>query len=326
MKILYIGEQVTHSLYLCEQAPSHWLYGAVEMEQDGHEVIWEEESSDKFHDIKLIKNTNPDIIFIPNLNLRNHIILLILASLGFYRKPIYAYLHHEPKVKKGPKSKLYKFLLKGVCHLFFLSSLSLQETVKAGLVDRECCSVPGWGCDNGFYSNVKISDSRIFVSTGKENRDFDTLIEAFRITGAPLHIMTAKKHGDISYESLMVKCQEIPNIRVSILENTGCNYPFMLKEMAAATALVCPLRQDRLNYCVGLSTVTDAEALNKPLIITPNPYHDSERMANAYQASTVKDWVNAIKEIQKSSPHKMYASQFNIKKTYKNMRDIMFRI
>lgn len=319
MKILYFGEN--HSLYLSGQAPSHWLYGAVEMEQDGHEVIWEQESADKFNDLKLINRYKPDIIFIPNLNLHNHILLLTLAAAGFYRKPIYAYLHHEPKTKKGFKSSLYKFLIKGINHLFFLSSLTMQVTINAGVVDSERCSVPGWGSDLNFYSEIETSDSGVFVSTGKENRDFDTLIEAFRITGAPLHIMTAKKHGDLSYESLIEKCRDIPNIRVSILENRGANYPFMLKEMAAATALVCPLRQDRLNYCVGLSTVADAEALDKPLIITPNPYHDPDRMRNAYCASTIEDWVDAIMRIQNNKVHpKMSASSFNMGKAYEAMK------
>lgn len=48
--------------------------------------------------------------------------------------------------------------------------------------------------------------------------------------------------------------------------------------MADAKALVCPLRQDKLNYCVGLSTIVDAEGLRKPLIITQNPYHSKERI------------------------------------------------
>ena len=45
MKILYIARTDTYRYYREGINPSHWLYGAVEMERDGNEVIWEDESS-----------------------------------------------------------------------------------------------------------------------------------------------------------------------------------------------------------------------------------------------------------------------------------------
>lgn len=39
MKILYIGTPHNHDLWKEGKNPSHWLYGACEMEEDGHEVI-----------------------------------------------------------------------------------------------------------------------------------------------------------------------------------------------------------------------------------------------------------------------------------------------
>ena len=69
MKILYIGTPHNHDLWKEGKNPSHWLYGACEMEEEGHEVIWAQERYNIFNDLKLIKQYNPDIIFIPNLNL-----------------------------------------------------------------------------------------------------------------------------------------------------------------------------------------------------------------------------------------------------------------
>ena len=43
MKILYIGTPYNHDLWKEGKNPSHWLYGACEMEEDGHEVIWKQE-------------------------------------------------------------------------------------------------------------------------------------------------------------------------------------------------------------------------------------------------------------------------------------------
>ena len=318
MKILYIGEETTHNQYIKGNVPSHWFYGACEMEHDGHDVIWAQEKSNILNDLKLIYKHNPDIIFIPNLNIHNHLLLLSIAR-SIIRTPIYAYLHHEPKIKEGLKSKVYKYLLGGVKHLFFLSEKSMFATINAGLVEEKRCSVPGWGPDMDFYSNVEKSDNGWFVSTGKENRDFDILIDAFTKSGAPLHIITAYTHNGEDYSSLTDKCKNIPNIKVTIVDNTSANYPMMLHEMASAHAIVCPILPDRLNYCVGLSTIADAEGLEKPLIITANPYHNSYRVSlSGISVSCVEDWVMAIHNIryrEKQPTHYTMASAYSQMKT-----------
>lgn len=324
MKILYIGTPEIHDRWLKGENPSHWMYGACEMERDGHEVIWETERKTLTNDIRLIYKCNPDIVFVPNLNLKAHVLLLVLSAVGLLRNPIYAYLHHEPRVKHGVKSMLYKFMLSGVKHLFFLSEKSMEETIKNGLAKAECCSVPGWGHDEEFFSKVQTCDKGYFISTGKENRDFDILIEAFKRTGAPLKIMTAGSHAGNDHTGLIEKCKDISNIEVVITENTGAVYPMMLKAMAEAKALVCPLRKDKLNYCVGLSTIADAEGLKKPLIITRNPYHSKERTKNFAVVETVEDWCDAIKRIQGSEGCPLTTS-YSMQRVYEKIKRVMFR-
>lgn len=301
MKILYIGTVNTYRCYSEGINPSHWLYGAVEMEKDGVDIVWANETAALFNDVRLVWRYRPDAVFIPNLNLRNHLLLLAVAALGIMRVRIYAFLHHEPKVKSGYKACLYRFLLSVPKHLFFLSEKTMQETIINGMVKEKRCSVPMWGPDMAFYDNVTKANGKWFVSTGKENRDFDILIEAFRRTGAPLKIMTARSHAGNDYADLKEKCKDIPNIEVVITENSGSVYPQMLGEMARAKALVCPLRKDKLNYCVGLSTIADAIGLHKPLIITRNIYHDAEYLNGAHVVESVDDWVRAIREIQNDS-------------------------
>lgn len=294
MKILYIGEAKTRRLYEDGLVPSHWLYGAIEMEKDGHKVIWTQESTQVLNDLTLIRKNKPDIIFIPNLNIKSHLLLLLFVWFHIIRIPVYAYLHHSPKNGEGLKSWVYKHSLNSLGHIFFLSELSMKETIDRGFITGDKCSVPGWGADREFYDSVKTSDNGYFVSTGKENRDFDILIEAFRRTGAPLKIMTAKSHAGNDYSDLENRCKDIPNIEVVLTENSSNVFPVMLEAMAQAKALVCPLRQDRLDYCVGLSTIADAEGLRKPLIITRNPYHTTERVRKFEVALTIEDWIRAI--------------------------------
>lgn len=320
-KILYIGDISTYNYYKEGKNPSHWLYGAAEMEKDGHKVIWEQESSNLWNDWKLVRHHQPDIIFIPNLNLHNHKLLLLLSAIGIYRKPIFAYLHHTPK-GKGIKAIPYAILLSGCRHVFFISKKTMSESITNRVIKGIKCSYIEWGADSDFYRNIKTKDKGYFMSTGKEKRDFDTLIEAFKITGEPLKIITCKSHAGNNYENLPALCKDIPNIEVIITENSGGNYPKMLHAMADAKALVCPLRQDKLNYCVGLSTIVDAEGLGKPLIITHNPYHSEKRMRPFHRVRNVNDWVSAIREIQ-TSKKVMPISPYNIQHCYEKMKVIM---
>ena len=314
MRILYIGTPHTYQLYKEGKNPSHWLYGAVEMEKEGHQVIWEKETSSLLNDIKLVHKYNPDLIFIPNLNIRNHLLLLCLKRIGLIKKPIIAYLHHTPKSRKV--SILYSFLLKALNHCFFLSAKTMEETIQGGYLSKEKCSEPGWGPDMDFYNRVEKSDGNYFISTGKENRDFDLLIEVFKETKAPLKIITAQSHGGNDYTDLKKKCESIPNIEIIITENSGNVYPMMIKDMANAKALVCPLRKNRLNYCVGLSTITDAEGLNKPLIITRNSYHDISIISKFNIVDTKNDWIKAINNLKIISNTK----NRNIKNCFLNMK------
>ncbi len=323
MKILYIGTPHNHDLWKEGKNPSHWLYGACEMEEEGHEVIWTQERYNIFNDLKLIKQYNPDIIFIPNLNLQAHKLLLLLVAFNRIQIPIFAYLHHAPNTNNRVKQRVYQLLLKGVKHLFFLSELTMQESIEGRYVQREKCSVPGWGADESFFSQIKPHDGNTFISTGKEQRDFEILIEAFKKTGASLKIITCKSHAGNNFEQLPKLCEQIPNIEVIITENSSDIYPQILSAMANAKALVCPLRKDKLNYCVGLSTITDAEGLHKPLIITYNPYHSKERVQKFHVVNTIDDWIKAINAIQ-SSPYHESTLNFSMKKCYEKMSAVMF--
>ncbi|MGH6669442.1 hypothetical protein OXB14_015905 [Bacteroides hominis] len=322
-RILYIGTPHNYELWKEGKNPSHWLYGACEMEEDGHEVIWEQEQFGLFNDLYLLIQHKPDVIFIPNLNLQAHKLLLLLTATNVIHTPIYAYLHHTPKGSNGLKQLLYRLLLKGIKHLFFLSELTMKETTEKKYVQKDRCSVPGWGADEKFFSKIINHSSDTFVSTGKEQRDFDILIEAFTRTGTPLKIITCKNHAGNNFEDLPQRCKSILNIEVIITENSSDVYPQMVRAMADAKALVCPLRQDKLDYCVGLSTIADAEGLHKPLIITRNPYHSAERIRPFHVVNTIDDWTKAITEIQVST--KEYpALKYSMQQCYQKMRKAIF--
>lgn len=322
MKILYIGSPETYILYKAGKVPSHWLYGAIEMENDGHTVYWEKgKITSILNDIRLLKSRKPDIIFIPNLNLKAHLLLLSLKSLGIIRTPIYAYIHHSPIAHNLISRLIYKFLYNGINHIFFLSEKSMYETINGKFKKKEKCSMPYWGGDMDFYSKYRNSENDgYFISTGKENRDFDILIEAFSQTKEKLKIITCRSHAGRDYSKLQDKCRNLSNIEVIITENNGNVYPMMIKEMAKAKAIVCPLIKENLTYCVGLSTITDAEGLCKPLIITANPYHENKRTEKFNVVENINEWVDAITNLKTDYTR----NHDNISNCYKNMKKIIF--
>lgn len=141
MKVLYIGTLITHEQYKKGIVPSHWLYGAVEMEKDGHEVVWSEESNQLINDWRLVRQHKPDYVFIHNLNMRQHILLSLLRIVGIVRIPVYGFLHHTPK--GGKATLLYKLFLRGITHCFFLSEKTMNETILQGYTTLKKSSVPG---------------------------------------------------------------------------------------------------------------------------------------------------------------------------------------
>lgn len=56
----------------------------------------------------------------------------------------------------------------------------MQESIEGRYVQKGKCSVPEWGADEKFFTRITQHNSNTFVSTGKEQRDFDILIEAFQ--------------------------------------------------------------------------------------------------------------------------------------------------
>ena len=111
---------------------------------------------------------------------------------------------------------------------------------------------------------------------------------------------------------------------MTVVDNSPSNYAMMLREMASARALVCPLLPDKLNYCVGLSTITDAEGLSKPLILTDNPYHGTRPEEDGYiRVTSVKDWESAINLIN-SKGTKQITSSYSMTKAYDHIKNVLF--
>lgn len=117
-------------------------------------------------------------------------------------------------------------------------------------------------------SSEKLNDyqpqERAFISTGKENRDFATLLKAFAETGLPVDIYTTR---DKSYEQLLKQYASYTNIRAHF---TGGIIPHQLAIEVCRSKVVVICCLD-FPYTVGLTTLVEALALGLPVICSRNP-------------------------------------------------------
>ena len=250
--------------------PAHFLYGALQLEQYGFEVIWH----DQIHLYKRVRDTlkatwkiltcrqSYDILYATHTRGIEPIILL--HAIGLYRKKIVVW-HHQPivRAKNGLRETLARLFYRGMDHMIFFSEKLIQDSLQSKKADPARMSMVHWGADLAFYDSLPQPLQRKgFISTGKEMRDFKTLIEAFNNTGLPLTLYAQKQQ-----EGLFENIERKENIDLRFGERL---MPYEIALLVAQSQCVCICCKPS-NYTVGLTTVVEAMALGLPILCTRNP-------------------------------------------------------
>jgi len=250
--------------------PAHFLYGALQLEQYGFEVIWH----NQIHVYKRVQDTlkatwkiltcrqHYDVLYATHTRGIEPIILL--HAIGLYRKRIVVW-HHQPivKAKSWLRETLARLFYRGMDHMIFFSEKLMQDSLQSKKADPTRMSMVHWGADLTFYDSLPHPlQKKGFISTGKELRDYKTLTEAFNHTGQPLTLYTQKE-------------QESAFTNLEIKENIDLNFgtrlmPYELSLLVAQSQCVCICCKES-NYTVGLTTVVEAMALGIPILCTRNP-------------------------------------------------------
>jgi glycosyltransferase involved in cell wall biosynthesis len=322
-RILCIGNRITYDLYKQGLVPSHWLYGVAELEDAGFDVVNCEYKGNAFFamfaDMYYVIKYRPDCIYIPFFNFRNHILLLLLIRLRGVRKPLITFIHRTPVL-----FAFSHFLMKSVSAAFFLSPKNREEAEQTKLLKREVCYDAFLGPDLSFYDEHRSSQKRdYFISTGKENRDYKLLINVFSNLQEQLMIYTCHSHAGNNYADLPELGKNLANIDVRLEENSGVLFREMLWMMSESKCIVCPLLKDKINYCVGLSSIADSMALGLPIIVTSNSYHpiDINQEGIGIAVSNVDEWFNAVGQLKNTAftiemgqkARKLAEEKYNIK-------------
>ena len=266
--------------------PSHFLYGVLQLPDHGIGVVLHHQRHTyrRLHDMLvatwkvLTCRQRYDVLYATHsLGIEP---VILLRALRLYRHPIVVW-HHQPVVRaKNPlREAVARLFYRGMDHMIFFSGRLMQDSLLPGKADPRRMSMVHWGADLEYYDSLprplqgrgerrqstpSLEGMREapFISTGKELRDFETLLQAFRETGLPL-VLYAEKKRQAYFESL---CPP---------ENVELHYgdrpiPHEIAQAVARSRCVCVCCQ-RSNYTVGLTTVVEALALGLPILCTRNP-------------------------------------------------------
>ena len=296
--------------------PSHFLYGALQLGDYGIDVVWhhQKHTYKRFWDMLvatwkvLTCRKHYDVLYATHsLGIEP---IILLRALRLYRHPIVVW-HHQPIVKaKNPiREALARLFYRGMDHMIFFSEQLIQDSLLSEKADKSRMSMVHWGADLDYYSplsrplprgggekqEASLLGGRLeggFISTGKELRDFETLLKAFHETGLPLTLY-AEKRRQTYFESL----HPAGNIELHYGDRP---IPHEIALHVAKSRCVCICCQ-KSNYTVGLTTVVEALALGLPILCTRNPQMPVDLEAEGcgfwIEVGDVEGWVEKLRYI-----------------------------
>lgn len=285
--------------------PSHFLYGALQLGDYGIDVVWHHQR----HTYKRLRDMLVASWKVLTCRKRYDVLyathslgiepVILLRALRLYRHPIVVW-HHQPVVKaKNPLREAFaRLFYRGMDHMIFFSEKLMQDSLLSAKADTRRMSMVHWGADLEYYDSLQKTNSRpdgtAFISTGKELRDFETLIQAFHETGLPLTLFAEKKRQSY-FEPLLAGKQA--NIDLHYGDRP---IPHEIAQYVARSCCVCICCQ-RSNYTVGLTTVVEALALGLPILCTRNPQMPMDIEAEGcgfwLEVGDVRGWVEKLRYI-----------------------------
>ena len=317
--------------------PSHFLYGACHLVDNGIDVVYHRSPEHELSRLKTALYTAWRV-----LTCREHYdalyathykgleLVVLLRALGLFRKPIIVW-HHQPIVKSKSRLRelLGRFFYKGFDRLIFFSQKLVDDSLKAPKADPRKLVVGHWGADLAFYDKIKaelkaeqispshpntpspsqhlntspshpLNTSPSFIATGKEQRDQPTLIEAFNRTGRHLILYIGiNPNPNVPNPNLeaVERCEPADNI--DVVKICGLLPYEIAREVAKADCVVICCHRTR--YTAGLTTVVEALALGLPVICSRNPQIpvDFDRLGCgiSVEYGDVEGWQRAVEYI-----------------------------
>ncbi len=331
--------------------PSQQLWGKVELDrEEGFELIilphLKYKSLNKIGNIfniqhfdqqvraLLIKN-EIDIIYAPFAAATTKF-LLILKLFGFINTPIVAMIHY-PLLGSNSNNKIVrslgKKLMMGFDRMLFISQNIKSDNIKAFSLSPEEHEKRfihlNWGAETAFYdkshSSNNLEEEDYFMTSGQTDRDFDTLIEAFRHLEFKLKIYAKPDYKP--------KTKDIPKNVELFTKLISSREIINLYKNSLAVLICFKIRQ---KSTLGITVLFDAMAIGKPVIITENSYIDidveKEGIGYWVAEGDVQGWVSKIKKLIESpemcktmgeKAFELHKSKYNMDNFGKSLKNVL---
>lgn len=258
--------------------PSHYIYGAARLPDEGFNVVWHKSRQglsrwrESLRTAWLILRQGRNIDAVYATHYKGLEVIVMLRALGLFRKPIVVW-HHQPVIT--PKSRLREWggrlFYRGLDRMIFFSQKLVDDSSHSPKARPERMVVGHWGADLDFYDRLAAHGERHgFISTGKEQRDMVTLVNAFNAAGLPLVVYVGINSNPKVYNPNLEVFKTLhvcDNVQVKKIMGL-LPYELAVEVDKAACVVVCckPTR-----YTAGLTTVVEALALGLPLVCSRNP-------------------------------------------------------
>jgi glycosyltransferase involved in cell wall biosynthesis len=283
MKVLFINNYpMDHawSLWQNGEYPGHHLWGATHLSKHGIEVQIFPHQTFKFlnrigrklglgdhldQQLRILfSRTDYDVIY--SACQTNTFLLALLRSLRLFRKPLIALIHHP--LKPTLRNALF---LNGHDQLLGLSKTVMQPFASQPKLHKKMDLIE-WGADLSFYDakpqtvEVKVN-MPLLVSAGKTERDHNTLVKAVLDIDCLLKIYCSGTTAPtVAYPSDRIE------VTASHSYNNAVSYQDVLVDYRQAFAIAIPLT--KTSNLAGLTSLLDAMAVGKPVIMTRNKHID----------------------------------------------------
>jgi glycosyltransferase involved in cell wall biosynthesis len=335
----------SYSEWLEHKHPGHLLYGLTHFDKHGIDCIFHRYKAEKSRFGLMLRNLfqilfcqeHFDVLY--GTSFRGLELVVFLRALGFYRKPIViwhhtAVIHSSNRIRRAFSRLFYK----GFDEMFFFNTYLMERSLETGKVSKEHIHLIHWGPDLAFYDQTQREVNNvqnIFISTGKENRDFPTLIEGFKNSDSIVEIYTPKSNGTKNYEHILGGLSSLPeNVHVKFVEG---NIPYELgKKVAESNAVAICCYNPPYQYTLGLTTLVEAMGLSKPVICSDNPFWEidieKEGIGIKVPYGDAAAWTKAIRLLSEhpeearsmgEKGRKLAESTYNLELFAKELADVL---
>lgn len=202
--------------------------------------------------------------------------LAVLRRLGLFRRPIIATAHH---LAKGPlaRPKVFRLFFGGHDRLLCMSGDIYRQLRDELGMPPEKLELVEWGVDLDFYrpgESHQPEEKPFILSAGKTKRDFQLLADALGGTRHPVRIYCSAQSAprlDPMWENVEVLFnQERPD------QSDAVPMSVLLEEYRRCLAVAIPLQATETRGTTGLTSLLEAMAMGRPVIMTQNSFMDIE--------------------------------------------------